>query len=130
MIADFALEIQNSNASLEALVKEKSSWTHHWKDSDLALELEPSAKRARGKDESQVMAKPMTEEVIKMVHNNAGLLRSLQSQLDRKDRNQPTSAPGAPSKTKDKGGNPKGAGKTDNNRSAKKRANRWKNKRQ
>ena len=53
MIADFALEIQNSNATLEALVREKSSWTHHWKDSDLALEAEPSVKKARVREDSQ-----------------------------------------------------------------------------
>ena len=124
MITDFALEIQNHEVTLEALVKDKACWTHHWKDSDLALEAGAQSKRARGSSESEggFIAKPMTEEVIKMVRNNDGLLRALQSQLDRRDRPQPPAASSGGDAGKD---GKKGAGKSANAKRKARQVNKW-----
>ena len=125
MMYDFPLEIQNNSATLEQLVKNKSGWTHHWKDSELTAES-GDVKRQRAENAPASAGKPMTEEMIRMVHNNAGMLKSLQSQLARKNNGAkdsdgasevaaPAGVPKAPKKEK-------GAGKTARNG---RQPNRW-----
>ena len=127
MMSDFALEIQNHSATLEQLVKNKSGWTHHWKDSELTADSGDN-KRQRAENGASPAAKPLTEEVIRMVHNNAGLLKSLQSQIARtangsKDIVGATDAPGAAAAPKDpKKDNNKGGGKRARNG---RQPNRW-----
>ena len=92
MVTDFALEIQNTNATLASLVKDRNSWSHFWKNPEVAsfLHNPEGGKRQRVAADVHTpgaASGALPDDTMRMINNNAGMLKSLQRQFDLKIKN-------------------------------------------
>ena len=94
MFGDYATSLQNDGISLDTYFKDRSSWTHMWKES--ITSFDGDRKRDNSGDSSSRAIPALPSDLSSMVHTNNNMLKSLQSSIDKRFKNMTGGGSAAP----------------------------------